>query len=373
MDGNNLLHNAINICNRMDVSKTSQVTAMIMEFTNKLQKLSELNMDLSEYFTAYKQKNEIIAMEDFQNKMDSIDDDALTVYVSKAQLYKVYAHDNFTDFENDDITHYRKPEYGPIHEVVRDLNHQKFNIIINDDLTDIKILKIKTIIVEFIKKNKAFSTFTADEIAIYKYDDKTEFLVYPVSLENISEKVKLIDQFIRYAKSKNISNDQDITDICLKIEIYRPPCIEIEGARFHKLPSAKTRLPGKTLKLIDQLVSTSSKSSNQPVFIGNTFIIQNTLNNNNTTNNSNDNIKTLKSFYKFIYDTKPEWYKENKQVDFSVIESAYRKYFNDDDTSNKVISRQLNNKIFTQGDSNKKRDSKKLLIKYIELKKLCTI
>jgi len=134
--------------------------------------------------------------------MDSIDDDALTVYVSKAQLYKVYPHENFDDFQNDDNTHYRKAEYGPVHEVVRDLHPQKLNIIINDDLSDIKIAKIKNKLVEFIKKNKQFSTFTAAEIAIYKYDEKTEFLICPVSLENISEKVKMIDQFIRFVKSK---------------------------------------------------------------------------------------------------------------------------------------------------------------------------
>ena len=104
------------------------------------------------------------------------------------------------------------------------------------------------------------------------------------------------------------------------------------------------------------------------------FIIQNNVNTSNITNitksdsESND-LKTLKNFYKHIYDTKPAWYIENGRVELAVIEEAYRTYFNDELTTKLVISRQLNGKIFIP-IPNTVRCTKKILVSYANLKKL---
>jgi hypothetical protein len=80
-----------------------------------------------------------------------------------------------------------------------------------------------------------------------------------------------------------------------------------------------------------------------------------------------DGHKTLKTFYKHIYDTKPSWYLENKFVNFSQIVEAYREYFEDYDTKSMVISRQLNNVLYKKGKRTKQIVTKKL-ISFDELK-----
>lgn len=79
--------------------------------------------------------------------------------------------------------------------------------------------------------------------------------------------------------------------------------------------------------------------------------------------------KTLKSFFKHIYESEPSWYTPGKMVKLSVIESAYREYFNDEKTKKSVISKRLKDKLYnfsTRTDN----ISKKRLVKYEALKKL---
>jgi len=59
--------------------------------------------------------------------------------------------------------------------------------------------------------------------------------------------------------------------------------------------------------------------------------------------------KTIASFCKYIYDTKPPWYMEDELVDFSFIEQAYKSYFNDNNATRATISRQLHGVLFSNG------------------------
>lgn len=77
--------------------------------------------------------------------------------------------------------------------------------------------------------------------------------------------------------------------------------------------------------------------------------------------------RTLKSFYRYIYDMKPSWYKENTLIDIAAIEDAYRAYFDDQTTTKAVISRQLNGSLFKSG-TRVNRVFKKKLVSYEELK-----
>jgi len=76
--------------------------------------------------------------------------------------------------------------------------------------------------------------------------------------------------------------------------------------------------------------------------------------------------KTLKTFYKHIYDTRPDWFVENSYVSITVIERAYREYFNDEVTSKNVISKQLNGTLFS-GKSRVNNINKKKLTSYEKL------
>jgi len=84
---------------------------------------------------------------------------------------------------------------------------------------------------------------------------------------------------------------------------------------------------------------------------------------------SGNSKKSLRDFYKYIYDTRPEWYIEKRKVDIDVIENAYRMYFDDHVTTKSIISRQLNGNIFNPA-GNSKRTSKKIMVSYDELQKL---
>jgi len=346
----------------MEPEKTKKIDKKLFELIEYVKSISALDLELNEHLSTYKGNSEVIPSSEFQEKMDNIKDDALTIYVSKAQLYKVYPHEKLEDFQNDDNTVYKKPEYGPVHEVVMDMRPQKFTVVVANDLDATKITFLKECIVTFIKKNPAYQNFTTNGISVFKYDDKTEFIVVSVVLKNSAEKELMIENFIKFLKKMGEK------ELHSKIEIKHPACEELEGARFYKLPSGKQSLNPNTLNLLDQLISISKPIATQNIIINNpTIIIQNNSNNTTSTVNIGTNSdKSFKAFYKFLYETKPSWYKENTLVEFSVIAAAYAKYsgLNKD---GKTLSRQLNGYLFT-ADSGNKRSSKKKLVSFTKLK-----
>jgi len=339
----------------------------LAELVKFRESLLDLDIDFNQYLCETKKDLEVYPANTFHSKLGTIRDDSLIIYVKKAQLYKVYKSDNIDEFQNDDNTHYRKSMYGPVYEVVRDTHPQKLVINIVDDVSD-RIQHIKTCIIEFLRTIPEFAN-TQTDLKIFGTENNTEFIINSILLKNLTEKENFIDDFIRFMQIKgNI-------ELASKIQV-RPPPSELKGARFYAIPSSKQLFEGSS-NLSEQLISTPNNQS-QPVIIqNNTIIIQNntTHNNNNITNTTNTlnvaNVtkKTLKTFYKFIYETKPDWFKENELVDIEIIENAYRNYFNDTTTTKALISRQLNNNIFTQG-VRVNRIFKKKLVNYSDLKKI---
>lgn len=122
--------------------------------------------------------------------------------------------------------------------------------------------------------------------------------------------------------------------------------------------------------LLRQLMSTDKE-----IHIYNTYI---SGNNNNVNYNSNNVVnkkgkksakKTLKTFYEYLYSTRPEWYLEGKLVSINTIEDAYREYFDDKNTNIAVISKNLNGGLFTAG-SRSGGVTKKRLVPFDTLKTL---
>jgi len=328
--------------NNIDSKKENILIEKMQEWIKYKNNLLDLDTELNEYLYTTKNNNEIISDTDFQNKLADIGSNSLIIYIKKAQLYKIYNPENFQDFQNDDNTIYRKPEYGPIHEVVRDNCPQKLMIVVNDDIRDEQLTEIKMNIVDFIKKNPVFSKTTTNDLKIYTNDNSTEFVLTSLTLENLNEKDKLIEGFVRFLRNRG---KQDLAN---KIQLRDQPS-HIDGARFYKLPNAKHSLT-QSSDTISQLISTASESKT-PIIINNTYIINsNNINSNNTNSTvNNTEKKTLNTFRKYLDDTKPEWYKENTLVDMSVIEHAYRSYFNDNTVKTTIISRQLNGVLFDKG------------------------
>lgn len=369
-----LLREIENRKNSMNEDHLQILQTKLREWVKDTEAITELDTSLQDYIHTTKNGNQIFNNLDFQNKMSNIGDDSLIIYVKKAQLYKVYEPDGFMDFERDESSHYHKPQYGPVYEVVRDEHPQKLMIVITDGISDDRIRTINQHIIEFVRSYHESADITMLDLNVYNNDNNTEFVVSSLRLKNLSEKERVIERFIKFMKQKGEM------EIANKIQIRPPQPDELDGARFYKIPTLKRPIGPINSTLIDQMLTPNKNSA--PVVINNTYIIG-TVNTGNMNNGTINNVlpasnavqknvvvkKSLKTFYKFLYDTRPPWYLENTLVSMDIIELAYRKYFNDNATTASVISRKLNGKLFVTG-SRPGGIVKKKLIPYDTLKTL---
>jgi len=368
-----ILNQKLSSISNTSVQKQKLVENKVRELIEYIDNIADLDITLNEHLYETRKQNEIIPDTEFPNHVHTINNNSLIIHIKKAQIYKVYNHENLEDFQNDDNTIYRKSSNGPIYEVVRDEYPQKLIIMVNDDIKESQLLEIKTDIIEFIKKNPAFSKTTTSDVNAFSIDGNTEFVLSSVRMDNIYEKEKIIERFILFLKrlGKNV--------LASKIQIRVAGSL-VEGVRMYKMPYAKISLDNNKYDIVDQLITTPSKTP--PVIINNnTYIINNggTINNGTvntgTVNNINsiENVnlvkaskKTLTTFKNHIKTTKPTWYIENTYVDFTIIEKAYRAYFEDMDIHTSIISRQLNSLIFTKS-RRLQNVNKKLLKSFSEL------
>lgn len=79
--------------------------------------------------------------------------------------------------------------------------------------------------------------------------------------------------------------------------------------------------------------------------------------------------KTPITFCKFVYDTKPNWYKEDAQVLMSLILEEYQKYSGDYEATDSALSRKLNGRMFTRSTRTIGIGTFKKLYSYADLKR----
>lgn len=316
--------------------------------------------------------NQIISDDEFSNMLSQIKDDALIIYIKKAQTYKVYnpaedgdTNEMLSNFVDDDNTKFRpghNRNNGPVYEVVRDTHPQRLLITIREDINTEKIKYIKHQIVEFTKKYKQFAETSIENLKVYGNDNFTEFLVGNIRFKNIHERDTFVESFIKYMRECKKDRIAD------KIEL-RPPLGDIEGTRLYRLSSQKTPKESTViLNSLDHLVTSVTSSGqthltfNGPVTInGDVHINSNLVNNgmignaigaaigttvNNTSLKNKIIKKNISSFCQYLYDNKPDWYKEGKFVELDYIENAYKEYFGKD-ASSSIISKQLKNIVYT--------------------------
>lgn len=332
--------------------------------------LQNLDEELKDYINTTSDVDQIIPYNEFASKLGNISDDSLIIYIKKAHVYKVYNSDQLDEFQNDDGTHYRKPEYGPAYEVVRDANPQKIMVVVKDNIRGEKLQQIKQDIVDCIKTNPAFSKTSVNDLRVYSSNNNTEFVVSNIKIQNITEKENIIDDFIDFLQKKG---KQEIAD---KIQFRLPPS-GVRGVRFQLLPSSKTSLDNIPSNILDQLLTTTPSGTNLTV---NYTVINNNnqINSNNITSNTNNSVtnvvkkrvgkKTLETFYKHLYNSKPSWYIENVLVDIANIEKEYKEYFIGTEDSRSAISKKLK-KIFVSSTRTDGTTKKKML-PFSDLKKL---
>lgn len=348
----------------METKKLKLLVVEIEKLKNYKQYLQLLNITLNEYMYETKNSNLVLDNQTYQEQMNSFSNDTLTIYVPKAQLFKVYLPANLNEFENDRVWR-QKAENGPVHEVVRDAHPQKLLIVFNSLLTESQISTVKNYIVPFIQRNPAFEKFKSSDITVFTIDSKTEFFIKSLTLENIIEKDKMTESFLKVLYK---SNNKELMDLIQLIQLRQPICPDLEGARFYRLPGDKVAIGNPKINISEYLISIlPSKLPSQQILL--------TINVNNNNNNiSNVGVpladkRTLKSFFKHIYDTKPDWYVENGKISIKTIENYYREYFDDYAIIAPMISRILNGKLFNT-ISKAQRTHLKQLVSYNDLKQL---
>lgn len=309
--------------------------------------ITDLDLDLRNYLSSKTDRNNQVATnKDIQHKLNDVAPESLIIYVKKAQLYKIYSLEGLKDFENDESTHYhRHNQYGPVYEVVRDAHPQKLMIVITDMQDASLVNEIKKNIMEFVENNTSFvDKATMNDLKVYNNENNAEFLLSNICMKNITEKDTYIEKFIKFMMQKGKP------EIANKIQLRPPEPLELEGARFYKLPTIKEPIGHNTAhNMLGQLLTTPATAN-----VKNSLIVQGNLTININSNNVNSNnttvkkssAKTIKSFYQYLYDTRPSWYKEDKFVNIETIEDAYLAYFKDK-TNRTSISRQLNGGLFT--------------------------
>lgn len=358
--------------NSMDPDKLQLLLPYLDEWIDTMQNIKELDLPLQEGLKTSlgsSSKHVIMTNAEFQNELNKIGDDSLIIYIKKAQVYKVYNPDTdgntdnmYNDFVDDDNTKYRPKRTGNngnVYEVVRDAHPQRLLITIAEDVNANKIEHIKKLILEFINKHTEFSETNMSNLKVYGNDNNTEFLVSNIHFSNIAERDEFMEEFIKYMRE---SKKDSIAD---KIQV-RPPLGSVKGTRLYKVASQREPKDSSVvINSLEHLITYIKSKGGANVVINGPVTIVNGNNNNVKVTNNIVVKKTIKTFCRHIYDTNPEWYKENEYVDFGHIENAYREYFADNITETFAISKMLNGVLFTGStrkmDAGKRKTMKKLV------------
>lgn len=364
------LSNNIPVSIAGDTKKEAKLLEKIAELEKYVRDLSELDMHLIETVTGHlsKRPDDTYDLKSFPLKLDEISEDSTIIFLKNAELFKVYNTEELLEsFVNNVNCDFKNR--GPVYEVVRDAYPQKLIIVIEDDVQD-RLQLMKTHITEFIAQDPKFKKVGTADLVVYKTTSTTEFIAVNNILKNIHEKEEFMEDFKRYMKTKGEAV------VANKIQI-RPPATDIKGVRFYELPKNKTILSGNYNDSLNHLinqVSVANPNSSTPTVINLTVnnIVNGNVNSNNTNTTTNNIIntgKTVKAFYKHLYNTKPSWYVENALVDMEHIVNAYREFFNDSTILATHVSKKLNGGLYNNG-TRTNGVTKKKLVSYATLRGL---
>jgi len=346
--------------------KSDMIIEKIKELCYYVKELDSQDLQLKEHIKLLPDGDDVVDGRDMPAKINSISYDTLIIYIKNAQLYKMYKPEHLNDFRNHERTVYSNRNTGPVYEVARDSCPQKLIIVLTDE-ENVRLETMKICITDFLKNHPKVSS-TPEDIVIYRNGPNIEFLINSAFLDNIADKERFIDNFVQFLRKKGE------TQMANKIQI-KPPVGELMDTRLYLLPSTRNQIGGPVLTdSLNQLITSAVKNGVSSVSININNYVQNVDNSNtmidnsvNITNVTSDK-KTIKTFCKHIYDTKPAWYKPGEFVDVKHIENSYKEYFPDEkDIYPPSISKLLKNKIFDTGKRVKGTTMKRLL-PYVTLK-----
>lgn len=384
---------------KQDSRKWEITLDKITDCRDYLKELCKKDLNLVDYFEDLGSNNgRTLSPDSFKTNMNSLKSESIIIYSQNADLYRVYEPDELEKFINNLSTHYSRPDKnGPMYEVIRDNFPQKLIIVVND-IIEKNIQLFKELIMAFFKKYIKINKFAKDDCMIYKdnTDKTTKFIFKNIPLKNDNDRRSIL----RHLKTFII--DKKYINLANKIE-FEPPPFLIDGAKLYTLPTNMVPVgiaPQKIEESLKYMINIANSTDAKYVNFNVSYFIQNITNNSNNinsgnfinnditindncsnndlsyndlNNNDNDDLndrKTLKKFFKYIYDNKPKWFKEGQLINMSIIEKEYNNYFGGI-TPRNIISRNLNQKLFTNGERTNKSVNKRL-VSFNELKALFT-
>jgi len=299
--------------------------------------------------------NDLVKKEQFVSIVKAIRQGSTVVYFKSAQLFKVYKKTELETLLGGQIRTIYK-QLNESYEVIPNDSKQKIIILGDISLAD-SIERIKTYIVSFMI-SEGITTFTDNDIVCYKSKESIEIIINDYYVENQTEHDEIVKKLLNY-----ILQQEKNTKIVQKINTLSYS--EFEGVKMVSMPSEKQLLATEYIEPLLTMISNVTQCSGFKNQINLSVTIHdhsiNTINDNSiNTTNINENPKTIKTFCKYLFDERPEWYIENTYVPIEIIEQKYRAYFNDNYYSRANISRLLKGKLFTSSTRIKSVTHKKL-------------
>jgi len=217
-------------------------------------------------------------------------------------------------------------------------NPLKYILTTYKDCEQVRILKV--INCHVLEKN-IISRF--DTLFVKRRDLGLEY--YTGDVNNMCEVIELLNKYqkIEYESAKQLPKIKEYLRNIQQQPIEIP---SVEGlfdtpeSKYNEILSEEV-----TENISVELDSQHDQSNDEPLVDVSFSLIS--LNDSHTDKKSTDIIKSgkpksLKAFYKHIYNTKPDWYIEGKFVLLKTTENVYREYFNNDMQSSTLeISKRL--------------------------------
>lgn len=335
--------------------------------TTKIRKLIELegklrkvDFDFKNELSKRKDRLELVEVDDMRARQ--IDEGSLVLYSENADSYLVYEPEKVGNFVHDFSTLFRRN--GLMFEVIMDANPQKLVFIIRHNMKNEHISQLKSILLDYIQNGGTYNVLPSD-IKIFRDGDGTstsvEIIVKTVVFNRLEEKITFVEKFKDYL-TEHEDITKEIVDVANKIDYRLPKAHGLNNAKLLKAPYLKLPVisnsgDDKPEKIFDKMATN--------IVINQTFIMNGDINNGGMINKNNGSViiknktivqkkrkevKDYNSFCKYVFDNKPDWYRENQMVAVEIIYNEYQKYSGDYEVRDAVVSRNLGGKMFAKGE-----------------------
>lgn len=293
----------------------------------------------------------------YQALLKDLQDEDIIIYFKDADKLVLYETTQIMDFI------IRFDASDNIYEVVNNDKPQKI-IIVGDSSINSDIKKVKRIIIDFMKKKNL--EVCSDDIFVFDntVENKTEFLITSVCVNDEKEKREFINDLIKYI-NKNVKDGDKIVKKLKKKMLIPDINTEIEDASSCHISFSSNGkkllgyedeyIPKRLLRNADMfkkfLVSNVKNCNNLNPSVVNVNIVQNIVHNDGgNVNIGNDNVITInnskyKSIVSELKKKKPSWYRPGVSLKKTEIYEHFLNDFKKHDLSERQFWKEMKNYI----------------------------